>query len=557
MRELYYENQGTNTYLIYEIKEDDVIDNMSLGMLTQNTIQGIAQTVFMQMDSRRFIKFNVSAKVSMQQFFQGMVSKKHLLGAFKGIASALISAEDYMLDSASILLNPQYIFTDVTTCETELICLPVLSGEQTETDLQDFFRSIMFKTKFDSNENCAHVAEIINYLNKGSGFSLTEFKALIDTLEGAQEKTYPQIKGREKKDVLPAQPEVPPVESHQAQTMANEPGWPSGPMGNMPEWQNQPIKRSGAHQTPLQQPGDQRNIYSNRNTGAQNINNSQNNGYGSIQYGATPQPDKQISFFYLMQHYNKENAAMYKSQKELRKRQAAEQKSRAKEQNQKKKKKQNVKGANEFDFVIPGQENNMGNRVFSGQQNQSWPIQQQSTGQKYANQPVEQRSSGQQNQGGPLQKQSDSGLGYPLPYIPREGIDGRPLNFGDTTELSIATQRAGLTMPLHMYNGQLEKPAAAPYLVRVKTGEKIFINKPFFKIGSDSEYANYCIADNPAISAAHAVFWIEGEKYFIADTNSTNHTYINKNMLLSNEKVEIKHGEQIRMADEDFDFRVY
>ena len=33
-----YENQGANTYLVYEIKEGDSIDTLSLGMLTNNSI---------------------------------------------------------------------------------------------------------------------------------------------------------------------------------------------------------------------------------------------------------------------------------------------------------------------------------------------------------------------------------------------------------------------------------------------------------------------------------------------------------------------------------------
>ena len=49
MRDLYYENQGTNTYLVYAIKEDDSVDSMSLGMLTNNKIHGLAPTLFTQM----------------------------------------------------------------------------------------------------------------------------------------------------------------------------------------------------------------------------------------------------------------------------------------------------------------------------------------------------------------------------------------------------------------------------------------------------------------------------------------------------------------------------
>ena len=67
-----YENQGANTYLVYEIKEGDSIDTLSLGMLTNNSIPGLTRALFTQMDEKRYIKYNVSSKVSMQQFFGGV-----------------------------------------------------------------------------------------------------------------------------------------------------------------------------------------------------------------------------------------------------------------------------------------------------------------------------------------------------------------------------------------------------------------------------------------------------------------------------------------------------
>ena len=103
-----YENQGTNTYLVYTISDEDVVDTMSLGMLTNNKIPGLATTLFTQMDAMKYIKYNVSAKVSVRQFFSGAVNKKRLLGVFKGIANALLSAEDYMIDGNTILLDLDY-----------------------------------------------------------------------------------------------------------------------------------------------------------------------------------------------------------------------------------------------------------------------------------------------------------------------------------------------------------------------------------------------------------------------------------------------------------------
>ena len=97
--EFTYENQGASTYLVYEVKESDVVDSLSLGMLTNNKIQGLAQTLFTQMNETRYIKYNVSSKISVRQFFNGPVNKKRLLGVFSGIVDGLLSAEDYMIDS--------------------------------------------------------------------------------------------------------------------------------------------------------------------------------------------------------------------------------------------------------------------------------------------------------------------------------------------------------------------------------------------------------------------------------------------------------------------------
>ncbi|MEG1887248.1 MAG: DUF6382 domain-containing protein, partial [Oscillospiraceae bacterium] len=177
-----FENQGTNTYLVYTVKTDDNVDSLSLGMLTNNKIPGLATTLFTQMDTTKYIRFNVSAKISVKQFFSGPVNKKRLIGVFSGIVDAMLSAEDYMIDANTILLDLDYIFADVSTCETVLICLPVTQELQKNIDLGAFFKSIMFGTQFDQTENCDHVAKIINYLNSTPVFSLVDFKSLLDAM---------------------------------------------------------------------------------------------------------------------------------------------------------------------------------------------------------------------------------------------------------------------------------------------------------------------------------------------------------------------------------------
>ena len=97
----------------------------------------------------------------------------------------------------------------------------------------------------------------------------------------------------------------------------------------------------------------------------------------------------------------------------------------------------------------------------------------------------------------------------------------------------------------------------APHLIRKKNNEKISLNKPVFRVGKERSYVDYFIGDNTAISRSHANFITREGEYFVVDTNSTNHTFVNGTMINSNEEIKINHGDTIRLANEDFDFKLY
>lgn len=110
-----FENLGAKTYLVYTVEEKDTLDTMSLGMLANNKIQGLAQTAFAQINGKRYIKYDVSGKVPVKQLFAGPVNKKTLIGVLNSVVDAMLSAEDYMLDANAILLDHEYIFVNAST----------------------------------------------------------------------------------------------------------------------------------------------------------------------------------------------------------------------------------------------------------------------------------------------------------------------------------------------------------------------------------------------------------------------------------------------------------
>ena len=63
MKEFKYENQGASSFLVYQLKEEDVLDNISLNMLTSNKAKGLASTNYMQMDTQRFIRYTIPERL--------------------------------------------------------------------------------------------------------------------------------------------------------------------------------------------------------------------------------------------------------------------------------------------------------------------------------------------------------------------------------------------------------------------------------------------------------------------------------------------------------------
>lgn len=201
MGNFYYENIGSKTYLVYGIPEEEAVDSTVFGMLMNNTVRGLVKPVFTQMDRSQFIKYDVSARVSLGQVLQMPIKKKTFLKLFSGILDAASNAKEYMIESDMLVLDTDYIFTSVADFSVEMVCLPLRKERDEKQNLEDFFRGILFRTRFDQTENCDYIAKIINYLNSDITFTPAGFKDLIKGLGNAKEDTLSA--GTEKTQRLP------------------------------------------------------------------------------------------------------------------------------------------------------------------------------------------------------------------------------------------------------------------------------------------------------------------------------------------------------------------
>lgn len=576
-----YENQGNNTYLVYKIGASDNVDTMSLGMITNNKIDGIVPTLFTQSDTDRFIKYNISAKVSAKEFLSGVVNKKRLLGVFISVLKAIKSTEEYMIDARSLLIDLEHIYVDVSKCDAMLVCLPLVRQNES-VNIPMFFKQIMFSTQFDQNENCDYVAQIINYLNSTPVFSVDAFEKLLMDIDadnlniaaskavvGQQKPVQPQSQSQSQQP-KPMQPAMNQLKNAQVQT-------------NMPSQGKMQSQRETQSANNVVQPNQVNFAVPNMNPQNQNrINNNVQMGTNISGTYVETTSEKQMSMFGLLTHYSKENKQIYERQKAQRKAQKEAEKNGAAMPGQ------NVKASN-ASFAIPGQPQQQ--RPQSAQA-QPQPVMPQQPQQQFAqsqrqftqsNQPQRQfaqpnqavqmnagasrvqqtqpqpmpqaqQKPVQQVQPQPVQNQNTNTGMTGNPSVPPQILENmtKAGNFGETTVLGVGSE-AGETTVLGTSQAQIIKP----YLLRIKNNERIELNKPVFRIGKERSYVDYFVSDNTAVSRSHANIINKDNEFYIVDTNSTNHTYVNGSMIQSNVETKIEHGTKIRLANEDFEFFMY
>ncbi len=569
-----YENQGTHSYLVYEVAESDIVDTMSLGMITNNKITGLAPAIYTQLDGKRFVKYNISSRVSAAQFFEGIVNRRQILAVFSGIVAALISAEEYMIDPEAFVMDLNYVYIDVGSYDINLICLPIVDMGGVPVDFFAFFKNIIFSAKFDQTENYDYVGRMINYLNNAVSFSLAEFKQILDELgvgtaqgtpmQAAAGQAVPAPRSVTAANGIPAAGGMASsgvnggmaaggvVSSGVNGGMAAGGIAASGVNGGMAAGgrvssavNNTAAVREASVLPPMQQGGQ-----------------SAMQSAAPLQPAISPQADmsnviaipdqrpvpmgnaggeeKKISMFTLLTHYSKENAALYKAQKNKGKTVPKGEKggpeSAAKSSKAARQPKASGKSAvSNMGFAIPGQER---------QPELSVPVQ--------AAQVVEPRAA-QPNVMNAASGEVRSGVGVRTSVAVQSmaSAPGRA-NFGETTVLS--GSKAGETTLLSSV--KVSDSIPQPYLIRLKFGEKVLVNKEVFRVGKENSYVDYFIGDNTAISRSHANIISRGGVYYIVDTNSKNHTFVNGKMIQSNVEVEIVSGTRICLANEEFEFRI-
>ena len=593
-----YENQGQNTYLVYQF-DDRPIDTMALGMLTNNKIKGFAPAIYTEIDNQKFIKYNVSSHVTLSKLFMGDVRKMRLLKTFVNIVDAMQMLDAYMLDRRTIMLDRDYIYVDASTSDVSMICVPVVD-EFAPIDEREFFKNIIFSVSFAANENGDYVARILAYLNSVELFQLQDFKKMLEGLMSEQPAVGIQ-------NVQPAMGAPYTQNNPYQQTPAGAPAQPQ--MNMKPAVMQQPVPPVQPQNRPTdigQEPAIQ-NVYVSSGASAKDIKLAKREemlkqqeeeraremaknpiapenvdmgfavpGMSTNQYASKPKaaapavPAKKaskgnknsgsseddISLFYLMQHYSKENKEKYKAAKERKKSgNTATEAPVAKKQASVIKPMaasavQQPPVSNPYQAAPAQPQAPVMNNPY-----QAAPVQPQAPAMAnpYQAAPAQPQAPAMNSpyQTAPAQPQAPvMNNPYPAPQMPAMG--GMQDDYDQTTLIKNTgnTDDAGTTVL-----NAATKVERHPYLYQVKNGRKIYLDKKTNRIGKNREVVDICIDGNPAISRCHAIFYRVDDACYIEDLNSTNGTFVDDQQITSNCKTMVRVGSRVKLGDEEFELR--
>lgn len=422
-------NNGEKTVAEYVLKPNDRIDNLTLGMLVNNNIEGIIPVEYIQGDNKCF-DFDITGMVSLEEYLGDVIKKDKLLNLFYKIALVLRGSSEYMINWTSFVLETADIYIK-DEAEVGLICVPLLSVSN-DGNTCSFFKQILFSAQFDLEENQDYVGRLITFLNPKT-YILDKFIYELEEMLQIEHKVFDIIEEDEDSEI-----------------------------GEEAETEEQTEEKAVAEK--ISETDENAEVIEEIEETVAEEKESETGGNAESEAAKTT--EETVAEGEVLEDRESPETEAAKPAEEF----AVEE----------------VQEANEY-FIAKEQEETAG-------------------------------------------------------YEAEEVLEDSDAEKEDEKETVQQTRPV---------------VEGVPFLVRVKTGEIISIDKEVFTIGKDKEIVDYCIEDNKLISDVHAFIKSDDGDYLVMDNESESCTYMNNVELQPLEDMFMPHGTHIRLGNEEFIFKLH
>lgn len=177
-----FKSNETEKYieLIYNVDENEKIDNVSIGIMRNNDIKGLLPIDIIMHDSMTEFKYKTEKLKNLDEYLSEELTKEDLLNVFENICKVVTDIEEYMLGEAQLILENKYIFTD--NGNIKMMLLP-LYNRRNNLSIYEFFKNLLLYMMVKNNKAANFAADISRQLSDEESFSCNKFLQLISQIK--------------------------------------------------------------------------------------------------------------------------------------------------------------------------------------------------------------------------------------------------------------------------------------------------------------------------------------------------------------------------------------
>ena len=503
--------KGSNIYAVYELNDSQLqIDKISFMMINSNQQHniGLAPITFEEMNGVYYkMLFDVTGKVTLREYIGKHISQEDFRQMLLNLIDTIEQFDEYMIDVNQILLDMDSVYINAIDYSIAFLCI-ALKGVTQVYRPYEFFRAVVQNSYVNLNMNeVSYFNHIWNITSNENGFSLSNMKAAIQTTDKSKKKEVSE------------------------QSASNVPNISNVIQNNNNNNNNNNISKIEQPQeitvtqpkfTPLSQP----------------ILDSE------------PEEQKSSGFLGKLFSFGKGK----QSEKKAEKRKSTSTGGLAGLRTK----------ANKTGKGILFENNENQDAVANLQQ--QFMVQQNpvnlSEQQQFENNPI--------YQGTTVLKGKSPEYIYPTPQvapIPQQNIlvqtSPQPSTISETIPETTVLKKQ-IFEPEIPETTVLKKnsyppksvPKKTACLIRLQNHSRFFIYKQVFSIGRGMSEIDCAVNDNTNVSRHHADIKQHHGEYFLFVVTRTNETYLNEESLQQGAEKKLSDGDKIRLADEEFEFRI-
>lgn len=581
-------NIGEEKYLSYTMGEDCELDEDVLDYCQDNAPEELIEIIYEEDDDYDYLTYPITGKTSLEEYIAQEHDCESVLLILRNVAQEMISLKEQAIPLSYVLLNRGFIYVDAEKKTVQFLCLPIESKGALSVEFKSFVRQLLANMKYDVEEDLNYVGKLLTYIN-GDNFNLRgliglaealmeeegisfeeagaidadgvevvsaeqeapaqDINDIMNNLEAEDDTPLPEIGDDEEDEeeeaeeepvkeedelesILPAgmqtKEETPvPVEETPEPEMEKQEDPKPEPVAEKPEVSpaaEQILSQVKPEET-TNDAGEKLQLKTNKKESDINlIKDRIKELVGEVPSAKpTAQPTKNIQTLEDLDHFLdkppvvkknvvKVNRAAIIQQTEAEMEAAEAEAAEAAE----------TTGNAEPKTTVQNEEPTTGQT-----ENIKVPVIEDI----YDDMNIEKKKDDEKDKD--KKPKSTSILNKSVTELVKDAV-------GAVSAATVATNT----------------PKALPYLIRVSTEERIMLNKAIFKIGKATRGVDYTVGGNGAISRQHAFIIQKDGVCYIKDNKSTNHTYVNGKRVEDGEEEILTHDSLVRLADEEFTFKI-